>query len=105
MVSKLVIHDNISSGFAAEALACLQAVMVGKELGIKICYFRRRLSDSYKKREHKKKEDKSIIGLYIDDIQEQKANYYGCKFQHAKRTAHNLASEGLKNEGECILCS
>ncbi|KAK5832240.1 hypothetical protein PVK06_016040 [Gossypium arboreum] len=41
-VSKSVIHDNISSGFAAEVLACLQAVM------------------------------------------------------HAKRAAHNLASEGLK---------
>lgn len=38
-VSKSVIHDNISSGFAAEALACLQVVMVGKELEIKYVIF------------------------------------------------------------------
>ncbi|KAG8499231.1 hypothetical protein CXB51_005735 [Gossypium anomalum] len=39
LASKSVIHDNISSGFAAEALACLQAVIVGKELGIKYVIF------------------------------------------------------------------
>ncbi|MBA0584369.1 hypothetical protein Gorai_015185, partial [Gossypium raimondii] len=30
-----MVHDNIPSGFAAEAIACLQTVTVGKDLGMK----------------------------------------------------------------------
>ncbi|MBA0839017.1 hypothetical protein Goarm_004791, partial [Gossypium armourianum] len=30
-----MVHDNIPSGFAAVAIACLQAVTVGRDLGMK----------------------------------------------------------------------
>lgn len=96
---KKMVHDNIPSGFAAEAITCLQAVTVGRDLGMKYVEIEGGSLIVIKKVKNPNK-DKSAIGSYIHDIKEQNVTFYECKFQHAMRaankSAHNLASERLK---------
>ncbi|MBA0789291.1 hypothetical protein Gotri_000189 [Gossypium trilobum] len=94
-----MVHDNIPSKFAVEAVACLQVVTVGRYLGMKYVEIEGDSLTVIKKVKNPNR-DKSTIGPYIHDIKEQNATFYECKFQHAKRaankSAHNLASERLK---------
>ncbi|MBA0575744.1 hypothetical protein Golob_006921, partial [Gossypium lobatum] len=66
LASKTMVHDNIPSGFAAEATACLQAVTVGRDLGMK------------------------SVKIEGDSLTFQHAR------RIANESAHCLASEGLK---------
>ncbi|MBA0655020.1 hypothetical protein Goklo_007543 [Gossypium klotzschianum] len=92
-----MVHDNIPSGFAAEATACLQAVTVGRDLGMKYVKIEGDSLTVIKKAQNR---DKSAIGPYIHDVRNLSEVFYECKFQHARRianeSAHCLASEGLK---------
>nr|KJB22308.1 hypothetical protein B456_004G040000 [Gossypium raimondii] len=99
LASKTMVHDNIPSKFAVEAIACLQAVTMGRDLGMKYVEIEGGSLIVIKKVKNPNK-DKSAIGSYIHDIKEQNVTFYECKFQHARRaankSAHNLASERLK---------
>ncbi|KAH1072753.1 hypothetical protein J1N35_025081 [Gossypium stocksii] len=78
---------------------CRRLLWVGRELGIKYVIIEGESLTLIKKVQNKK-QDKSVIGPYIVDIKDQNATFYECKFQHARRaankSAHSLASEGLK---------
>ncbi|MBA0877993.1 hypothetical protein Goshw_000411 [Gossypium schwendimanii] len=82
-----------------EAIECLQAVTVGRDLGMKYVEIEGDSLTVTKKVKNPNR-DKSAIGPYIHDIKEQNVTFYECKFQHARRAAnkstHNLASERLK---------
>ncbi|KAH1081692.1 hypothetical protein J1N35_021453 [Gossypium stocksii] len=97
--SKEQIHTNISSSFAAEAIACLQAVNIGRELGLTHVIIEGDSLTVIKKIQNQNR-DRSEIGPFILDIKERRTLFLECQFQHVKRTenavAHNLASEGLK---------
>ncbi|KAK5844651.1 hypothetical protein PVK06_000791 [Gossypium arboreum] len=97
--SRFKVHTNICSSFAAEAIACLQAIQVGHELGLKQVIIEGDSLTVIKKVQNPKR-DRSEIGPFIFDIKNQKAGFHKCQFQHINRsaniTAHNLASEGLK---------
>ncbi|MBA0862449.1 hypothetical protein Goshw_008675, partial [Gossypium schwendimanii] len=62
LASKTMVHDNIPSGFAAEAAACLQAVTVGRDLGMKYVKIE---GDSLMVIKKAQNRDKSAIGPYI----------------------------------------
>lgn len=90
---------NISSSFAAEAIACLQVVNIGRELGLTHVIIKGDSLTAIKKIQNQNR-DRSKIGPFIFDIKERRTMFFQCQFQHVKRTenaeAHNLASEGLK---------
>ncbi|KAK5835013.1 hypothetical protein PVK06_010695 [Gossypium arboreum] len=96
------------ANFAAEAIARLQAVQVGHELGLKQVIIERDSLTLIKKVQNPKR-DRSEIGPFIFDIKNQKAGFHECQFQHINRspniTTHNLASEGLKMGKKYIHCS
>ncbi|XP_016752722.1 uncharacterized protein [Gossypium hirsutum] len=99
MNSTTTINENVPSGFAAEALACLQGLEMGKNLGLKYVEIE---GDSLAiiKRVKSRNRDKSVIGAHIHNIKELSKAFYECKFQHVRRTvnehAHILATRGLK---------
>nr|KJB84189.1 hypothetical protein B456_N009000 [Gossypium raimondii] len=63
--SKLVIHDNILTTFAAEVMACLQAIQLGLDLQLSVVEIK---GDAHSMvRKIQKKEDRSEIMPYIGD--------------------------------------
>ncbi|KAG8493590.1 hypothetical protein CXB51_010974 [Gossypium anomalum] len=93
------IHENIPSGFEAEAIACLQAVILGRDLGLKFVDIEGDSLTVIKKAKSVKR-DKSVLGSYIRDIKEISKFFHKSNFQHIGRSAneraHNLALKGLK---------
>ncbi|MBA0868085.1 hypothetical protein Goshw_008609, partial [Gossypium schwendimanii] len=75
------------------------AVTVGRYLGMKYVKIEGDSLTVIKKVKNLNR-DKSTIGPYIHDNKEHNAAFYECKFQHARqsanKSAHNLASEGVK---------
>ncbi|MBA0803926.1 hypothetical protein Gohar_014086 [Gossypium harknessii] len=99
LASKTMIHENIPSVFVAEAIACVQAVIAGRDLGIMHAEIEGDSLMVIKKAQNTER-DKSAIGLYIHDVKNLSEGFNGCKFQYAGRLAnefaHCLATEGLK---------
>ncbi|KAG8484824.1 hypothetical protein CXB51_021840 [Gossypium anomalum] len=81
------IHENIPSGFEAEAIACLQAVILGRYLGLKFVDIEGDSLIVIKKAKSVKK-DKSVLGSYIRDIKEISKFFYKSNFQHISRSAN-----------------
>ncbi|MBA0654546.1 hypothetical protein Goklo_021532, partial [Gossypium klotzschianum] len=67
LASKRMIHENIPSVFVAEAIACVQAVIVGRDLGIMHAQIERDSLTVIKKAQNTER-DKSAIGPYIHDV-------------------------------------
>ncbi|MBA0784886.1 hypothetical protein Gotri_027092 [Gossypium trilobum] len=106
LLSCTEIHENISSAFAAEAIACRKAVQIGTGKGWQFLIFE---GDSLAiiKKCNIKGPDRSMIGTYIHDIKQQIYGLEKIRFQHAPRSANNLAhiivTETLKRGEEIYL--
>ncbi|MBA0875744.1 hypothetical protein Goshw_004076 [Gossypium schwendimanii] len=106
LLSCTEIHENISSAFAAEAIAYWKAVQIGTGKGWQFLIFE---GDSLAviKKCNIKGQDRSMIGTYIYDIQQQIYRLDKIRFQHAPRSAnslaHILATETLKRGEEIYL--
>ncbi|KAK5817793.1 hypothetical protein PVK06_022721 [Gossypium arboreum] len=99
VATRSTLHENIPLGFEAEAIACLQAVILGRDLGLKFVDIEKDSLTVIKKAKSTKRA-KSVIGSYIQDIKELSKFFYKINFQHIGRSTnekvHNLASKGLK---------
>ncbi|KAG8500865.1 hypothetical protein CXB51_002873 [Gossypium anomalum] len=100
------IHHGVSSAFAAEAIACRKAVQVGVEhQWPKVIIEGDSLTIIKKCRN--KSQDRSHIGAYIHDIQQNINRYRSFFFKHTLRSANNLAhviaTETLRREEEMYL--
>ncbi|MFQ6644990.1 hypothetical protein Gotur_020351 [Gossypium turneri] len=100
------IHNEISSAFAAEAIACWKAVQVEVEKGWQSLIFE---GDSLAiiKKCSTKGQDRSMVGAYIYDIQQKIQGLNDIRFLHTSRSANNLAhilaTETLKRGEEIYL--
>ncbi|KAK5843345.1 hypothetical protein PVK06_005799 [Gossypium arboreum] len=76
MALKSIIHNNISSSFAAEAHACLEGIKLGISLGLQSATI---MGDSKTiiKKSQTTSPDKSVIGAIINDIQNRKRSSDG----------------------------
>ncbi|MBA0805393.1 hypothetical protein Gohar_004911 [Gossypium harknessii] len=99
LASKIVLHNNVSSPFAAKAYAGLQAITLGISMGILSVAI---MGDSRTviKKCQTTKPDKSVIGAIIRDIQSKKSHFQEINFQFIHRSenvyAHKLAQEALE---------
>ncbi|KAG8483579.1 hypothetical protein CXB51_023543 [Gossypium anomalum] len=106
LVSKLIIHENVASPFAAEAHAGAQAVRLAILLGLHKCDINRDSRTVIKKCQSADR-DNSIIGAIIRDIQDMKHFFQKLNFYHIPKSentlAHTIAKEALKeNEGHYL---
>lgn len=98
---KQVTHEFVSSAFAAEGLACLEAVRMGTDLGIqRVTIEGDAIYIILKSRSDVR--DKSVIRAIIFDIHTQKRLYQEIRFDHVPRDlnylAHDLAVECFRME-------
>ncbi|MBA0575090.1 hypothetical protein Golob_024235, partial [Gossypium lobatum] len=84
------IHNEISSAFAAGAIACQKAVQVGVEKGWQSLVFYRDSLTIIKKCSTKG-QDRSMVGAYIYDIQQKIQGLNNIRFLHTPRSTNNLA--------------
>lgn len=105
--SKVVINNNVPSSFVVEAIACVQSLQRGHELGLVDIILE---GDSLSVIQKIRSEcaDKSLISTYIRDCREIGQGFNTCSFNHTPRSAndvvHVLAIEGLKaREKWCML--
>lgn len=111
VVSITSLHMEIALSFAAEALACSQAIQIGLEMGINNVEIKEDALTIIQKCQSNVV-DKSAIFAYINDIQQYKRRFQKITFIHAPRSAnltpHLLAKESLKRnkvfykEGELL---
>ncbi|KAA3485352.1 glycine, alanine and asparagine-rich protein-like [Gossypium australe] len=106
LASKSKIYTNVASAFAAEALACREAVQVGFDMqqrrviieGDSLTVIKRCRYDST---------DRSLIGSFIYDIRQKKQFFSEIRFDFIPRVgnilAHMLAKETLKRKEEFYL--
>ncbi|KAG8502170.1 hypothetical protein CXB51_002168 [Gossypium anomalum] len=97
LVTKTTTYENILTGFAAEAAACLQAVVLGLQ-GVVI------KGDSLTviKKVQNKNKDKSVLNAYIQDIQFHEIRFHFVR-REANGKAHDLASKALRMVGSTYL--
>ncbi|KAK5820120.1 hypothetical protein PVK06_025166 [Gossypium arboreum] len=99
LANKTITHENIPMRFAAKAIVCLQAVILGRDLGLKFVDIEGDCLTVIKKAQNRSK-DKSVLNAYIQDIQELCKSFYESKFHYVSREAnkkeHDLASKALK---------
>ncbi|MBA0771026.1 hypothetical protein Gotri_019559 [Gossypium trilobum] len=100
------IHNDISSAFVAEAIACRKAVQIGTGKGWQFLILE---GDSLAiiKKCSTKGQDRSMVRAYIYDIQQQIYGLDNIRFQHTPRSANNLAhilaTEALRRGEEIYL--
>lgn len=89
MVTKTVLHRNVLSPFAAEALAGLQALKLGSEMDLPSGTV---MGDSRTiiKKCQAMKRDKSAIGAIINNIHNKITQFGDLRFQFINRTLLNM---------------
>ncbi|KAA3481204.1 glycine, alanine and asparagine-rich protein-like [Gossypium australe] len=106
IASKSRLHEKVASAFAAEALACRDAVQVGVDMQKKEVIIE---GDSLIviKKCRNVLTDISQIGSYIFDIHYKKPEFKAIRFDFISRSvnslAHLIATESLKNKEEIYL--
>ncbi|MBA0741898.1 hypothetical protein Gogos_015018, partial [Gossypium gossypioides] len=104
--SKVVINENVPSVFVAEALAYIQSVYLGLDLGLMkveiegdALFIIRKLRREY--------DDKFESGAYIRNEKWLSKRFHTYKFKYIHRSmnniAHLLATKGLKRGDRCCL--
>ncbi|KAH1090585.1 hypothetical protein J1N35_017842 [Gossypium stocksii] len=93
--STIVINSYILTVFVAEALACLQAVRLGLDLGLQEVVIEGDALTMVKKLQ-KNRRDESIISAYIEDSKSMCLNFRKC-------VAHLVATERLRREWNTYL--
>ncbi|KAA3490359.1 reverse transcriptase [Gossypium australe] len=106
LVSKSRVHEKVCSAFAAEALACREAIQLGTDMqeknviieGDSLTVIKKCRQDSI---------DRSQIGSYIFDIHQKKSVFSRLSFDFIPRSgnilAHLIAKDSLKNRRELYL--
>ncbi|KAA3481359.1 reverse transcriptase [Gossypium australe] len=106
LASKSKIHTNVVSAFAAEALACREAVQLGIDMKQRRMIIERDSLTIIKKCRNDST-DRSQIGSYIYDIRQMKKYFSKIRFDFIPRSvntlAHMLAKETLKRKEEFYL--
>ncbi|KAG8489807.1 hypothetical protein CXB51_017882 [Gossypium anomalum] len=106
LFSKSILHGNIPSPFAIEALACFQMIKIGLHVGLTRVEIEGDTSLVIRKLQSKGI-NRSIIGAHILNIRAICERYQVCVFKHvlrqANEVAHLLAVEGLKRNEETYL--
>ncbi|KAA3474993.1 reverse transcriptase [Gossypium australe] len=106
LCSKTIFNKNILTAFAAEALACFQAIDLGLQLELRDVEIEGDARTEIKKLQGKE-EDRSEIAAYIKDSKEMALQYRRCVFlflhREANEVAHKIASEGLKKKENTYL--
>ncbi|KAG8472944.1 hypothetical protein CXB51_034842 [Gossypium anomalum] len=98
---RLRILSTRASPFAAEALACLQSLKVGRDPGLREVMVE---GDSLSviKKARSENLDRLAIGPYILDIKNEAGKFKEVRFTYvsrsANRSAHSLAKEGFRRE-------
>lgn len=99
MGSRLKINFGAASVFAAEAVACVQALNLGVQLGLREVEVEGD-SQSVIRKLQKKMNDSSEISVYINEALKLSLSFSLCVFlftnREANKVAHFLASEGIK---------
>lgn len=92
--SKAVLHERVCSPFAAEALACLEAIKMGKEIGEDNTALE---ADSLTvvKKSRSGESDKSELGAYVKNIRFALQGLTSWSMQHIRRSANGLANRKL----------
>ncbi|MBA0660638.1 hypothetical protein Goklo_012625 [Gossypium klotzschianum] len=92
-------HKKLASPFDTEGLACLQALLLGIQLGFSLTIFEGDAKSVIQKCESNNP-DRSKICAIIYNIEQLKRVFHSISFRHVYRTAdyldHFLASEILK---------
>lgn len=107
LFTKTVRHDSIPSSFAADAMACFQAILLGIQVGLQhveiewdcLTVIRNLI---------KSRGERSVIGAYLHNICVSCNNFQSCIFQHVKKfmngVAHKLATKGIRRrEGSYLV--
>ncbi|MBA0874951.1 hypothetical protein Goshw_024442 [Gossypium schwendimanii] len=98
---KTTAHGMVVSSFAAEAHTCLQAVLMGKQMGLTSIIIEGD-STSIIKKSKLERMDNSVIEALIRNIQQQKRYFQQIIFRHVSRyanlMAHNLARNAMREE-------
>ncbi|KAH1055454.1 hypothetical protein J1N35_033519 [Gossypium stocksii] len=106
LLSYSKIHYEISAAFAAEAIACSEAIQIEVERKWQHIIIE---GDSLAiiKRCNTKSQDRSMVGAYIYDIKQKIVGSNSIRFEHTLRSAnglaHLLASETLRRKEEVYL--
>ncbi|MBA0879890.1 hypothetical protein Goshw_015792 [Gossypium schwendimanii] len=104
--SKVSLHENIPTSFAAKVVACLQAVELGFFVNLPMVEIEGDSLTVIRKMKGDR-EDKSEIRPCITDIRSMSKRFEKCVFKHALRqenkSTHILATKGLKRREEFYL--
>ncbi|KAA3483188.1 reverse transcriptase [Gossypium australe] len=106
IVSKSRLHEKVASAFAAEALACRDAIQLGIDMQKEEVIIE---GDSLTviKKCRNVLPDRSQIGSYIFDIRQKKSDFKAIRFDFISRSvntlAHMIATKTLKNKEEICL--
>ncbi|MBA0853402.1 hypothetical protein Goshw_016998, partial [Gossypium schwendimanii] len=79
MGSRMIINYHIPTPFAAKALACLQRVQMGLDLGFKKVVVERDNLIMIKKLQTQRQDD-SVINAYIEDSKRANRGFEECMF-------------------------
>ncbi|KAA3458458.1 reverse transcriptase [Gossypium australe] len=100
LASKPKLHEKVASAFAAEALACREAVQLRVDMQKKDVIIEGDSLTVVKKCRNVSM-DRSLIGSYIFDIQQMQSGFKTIQFEFISRSgnnlAHMIATESLKN--------
>ncbi|KAH1096770.1 hypothetical protein J1N35_013691 [Gossypium stocksii] len=106
LLSSSEIHSNVSTAFAAEALACRTAVITSSYMKWKTVIIEGDALSILKKCK-KKQIDRSLIGAVIHDIQKEVHKFVTISFDYIPRSGNGLAdliaTETLKKGNELYL--
>ncbi|KAA3467779.1 glycine, alanine and asparagine-rich protein-like [Gossypium australe] len=100
LASKMILHNNVPSPFAAEAYIGLEAIKLGISIGIWEIQVKGDSRTVIRKCQTTEK-DKFAIGAIIQDIQNMSALFRKIDFKHIHRIenmrAHQIAKEALES--------
>lgn len=106
LASKSPLANNVPSGFAVDALACLHAIEMGLDQRWADVIIE---GDAMKviKKCMSKSRDKSLLSAYVSDIHGLKTGFQSIEFcftpRKSNRLAHIIATESLKRNEELYL--
>ncbi|MBA0765571.1 hypothetical protein Gotri_014740 [Gossypium trilobum] len=78
---RMIINNHVPTPLATEALACLQVIQMGLDMGFRDVVIERD-SLTIVKKLHAQNEDGSVISAYITNAKSLSEIYYRCNFKH-----------------------
>ncbi|KAK5835699.1 hypothetical protein PVK06_011397 [Gossypium arboreum] len=104
--TKSYLHSMVTTTFEAEAIACYEAVLMGKEMGFSDILVEGDSRTIINKCMTKSR-DKSHVSTYISNIHSEKSSFQNISFLFVRRSAnqlaHIIATISLRNKEEIYL--